>query len=421
MTADLLVVGAGPKGVAVAAKAAAMSRLGLPAPSVVLVDPLGVGGNWRAEGGWTDGRHGLGTPPEKDVGFPYRTRIAGEEDSPRVDEELARHGWGAFLIARGEFAAWVDRGRPAPLHDTWADYLRWVVERLGITVVRAEVTRAALGEEGWAVETTEGPMAARSLMVTGPGASTRRIAELTGVCSLAQFWRRRVEPGARVAVIGSGESSASVVDQLLDGSAGEVTVVSPSAAIFTRGEGQFENRLYSDPHRWVELDDASRRDLLARTDRSVYSVRIQAKVARDARTDHVRGTVSAVRPALEAEGGALTVEYRREEAGGRERVGTLGADLVVDARGNSPLWFGCYLDERVRARLAREAGAGSWERLRPQQVEERIDASLRFEGLDGRLFLPTLAGYRQGPGFANLSCLGELSDRIVAGVKGLRQ
>ncbi|MGV0342539.1 lysine 6-monooxygenase, partial [Corynebacterium mastitidis] len=46
MTADLLVVGAGPKGVAVAAKAAAMSRLGLPAPSVVLVDPLGVGGNW---------------------------------------------------------------------------------------------------------------------------------------------------------------------------------------------------------------------------------------------------------------------------------------------------------------------------------------------------------------------------------------
>ena len=36
MTADLLVVGAGPKGVAVAAKAAAMSRLGLPAPSVVL-------------------------------------------------------------------------------------------------------------------------------------------------------------------------------------------------------------------------------------------------------------------------------------------------------------------------------------------------------------------------------------------------
>ena len=32
------------------------------------------------------------------------------------------------------------------------------------------------------------------------------------------------------------------------------------------------------------------------------------------------------------------------------------------------------------------------------------------------LFLPTFAGFRQGPGFANLSCLGELSDRVLAGL-----
>ena len=30
------------------------------------------------------------------------------------------------------------------------------------------------------------------------------------------------------------------------------------------------------------------------------------------------------------------------------------------------------------------------------------------------LFLPTLSALAQGPGFANLSCLGEVSDRILA-------
>ena len=34
-----------------------------------------IAANWRAGGGWTDGRHRLGTSPEKDVGFPYRSAI----------------------------------------------------------------------------------------------------------------------------------------------------------------------------------------------------------------------------------------------------------------------------------------------------------------------------------------------------------
>ncbi|KQB83980.1 SidA/IucD/PvdA family monooxygenase [Corynebacterium lowii] len=427
MMIDLIAVGAGPKGVAVAAKAAVMEHLGLPAPSVLLVDPLGVGGHWRAHGGWTDGQHRLGTPPEKDVGFPYRTRIAGEE-SHRVDEELARHGWAAFLIARGEFGAWIDRGRPAPRHEQWADYLGWVVERLGIEVLEATVTSAELrhneqgghSEQGehWEVETTAGSLHAKSLMPTGPGASTRRLAEVPGVYSLAQFWQLCAEEGIKkgvdIAVIGSGESSASVVEQVAYSRAGSVTVISPSAAIYTRGEGQFENRLYTDPHRWVALDEPARRDILARTDRSVYSVRIQQREGMDERLDHVRGTVSTVRPANDK----LQVEYRRSQPEG-EHTGSVLADVVVDARGNSPLWFGEYLAPDTRERLAREAGAEGWASISVEQVERRIDGTLRFEGLGGRLFMPTLAGLMQGPGFANLSCLGELSNRIIAGVKGM--
>ncbi|MDN6387909.1 MAG: hypothetical protein L0J86_09585, partial [Corynebacterium sp.] len=75
---SLIILGAGPKAVAVQAKAHALRSLGLPAPTITVVDHQGVGGNWRAGGGWTDGRHQLGTSPTKDVGFPYRTRIAGQ-------------------------------------------------------------------------------------------------------------------------------------------------------------------------------------------------------------------------------------------------------------------------------------------------------------------------------------------------------
>lgn len=60
MTATLAVIGAGPKAVAVAAKAAELRNLGVDAPDVVVVERTGVGANWTAAGGCTDGRHRLG-------------------------------------------------------------------------------------------------------------------------------------------------------------------------------------------------------------------------------------------------------------------------------------------------------------------------------------------------------------------------
>src|SRR6266700_1191808 len=66
----LAVVGAGPKGIAIAAKARALAAAGLPAPRVVLVDRGEVAGNWAGRQGYTSGLLPLGTPPEKDVGYP---------------------------------------------------------------------------------------------------------------------------------------------------------------------------------------------------------------------------------------------------------------------------------------------------------------------------------------------------------------
>jgi hypothetical protein len=52
----LIVLGAGPKGLAIAAKCAALRGLGFGAPRVVLVDRRGAAANWSGIHGYTDGR-----------------------------------------------------------------------------------------------------------------------------------------------------------------------------------------------------------------------------------------------------------------------------------------------------------------------------------------------------------------------------
>src|ERR1044072_2213926 len=59
----LAVVGAGPKGIAIAAKVRALAAVGLDAPHVVLVDRSEVAGNWSGRQGYTSGRLALGAPP----------------------------------------------------------------------------------------------------------------------------------------------------------------------------------------------------------------------------------------------------------------------------------------------------------------------------------------------------------------------
>ena len=65
MVLSLTVLGAGPKAIAVQAKAHALRCLGISKAEILVLDPLGVGGNWLSDGGWTNGRHLLGTSPLK--------------------------------------------------------------------------------------------------------------------------------------------------------------------------------------------------------------------------------------------------------------------------------------------------------------------------------------------------------------------
>ncbi|MEZ0338644.1 NADPH-dependent L-lysine N(6)-monooxygenase MbtG [Mycobacterium sp. pV006] len=414
MSATLAVVGAGAKAVAVAAKAAVLREMGVEAPEVVVVERAEVAANWDAVGGWTDGQHRLGTNPEKDIGFPYRSALVRRRNA-ELDERMTRYSWQSYLISTGQFAEWIDRGRPAPTHRRWAQYLRWVAEEVGMTVVSGEVQSISTAGEQWALHTHETVLHTDGVMITGPGQAERSI--LPGhprVLSIAQFWHRAAEheriAAERVAVIGGGETAASMLNELFRHRVSTITVISPSVTLFTRGESFFENTLFSDPTGWTGLTLAERRDAMARTDRGVFSARVQDALLADDRIRHLRGRVAHAVP----RDGRIRLTLNSDRGG--ERLETVhGFDLVIDGSGADALWFLPLFSQDARDLL--ELGLGR--SLTGEALEESIGYDLAVSGVTPKVFLPGLSGLNQGPGFPNLSCLGLLSDRVLGANLGV--
>ena len=404
----LAVLGAGAKAVAVAAKAFVLREMGVDVPDVIAVERTAVGANWQASGGWTDGAHRLGTSPEKDVGFPYRSALVPRRNA-ELDERMTRYSWQSYLIATASFAEWIDRGRPAPTHRRWGQYLGWVADHVGLDVVHGEVVGLSVTGHRWALHTHETTVHADALMITGPGQAEKSL--LPGnprMLSIAQFWDRAAGhdriSAERVAVIGGGETAASMLNELFRHRVSTITVISPQVTLFTRGEGFFENSLFSDPSDWTALTLDERRDALARTDRGVFSANVQEALLADDRIHHLRGRVAH---AVGWDGQIrLTLSTNR----GSENLETVhGFDLVIDGSGADPLWFTSLFSQDALDLL--ELGLGG--PLTADSLQEAIGYDLAVTDVAPKLFLPNLSGLTQGPGFPNLSCLGLLSDRVL--------
>ena len=118
-------IGAGPKAVALAAKRHVLAANGILVPQFSVFDHKGLAAHWTGEYGYTDGFLPLGTPPEKDVGFPYATEAFDPTTNRLIDTEMLQFSWAAFHVQRSRlsYADWVDRGKPAPQHKHWAEYL----------------------------------------------------------------------------------------------------------------------------------------------------------------------------------------------------------------------------------------------------------------------------------------------------------
>jgi mycobactin lysine-N-oxygenase len=398
------VVGAGPKGIAIAAKARALGAAGLPAPRVVLVDRGEVAGNWSGRQGYTSGLLPLGTPPEKDVGYPYAASWGDATDD--VVAAMAEYTWQRHLIRHGAYSDWVDRGRIRPTHRQWSAYLRDVADAAGAEIVRGVVTGLEVADGGWEVTLEAGDaIAADGVVLTGagpvitvPGQPREHPRVLDGRTYWLAAGGMHRERALNLCVVGSGETAASVVIDLVKRchKHSAIDVLTARGVLYSRGESYDENRFYSDPADWPRLGEAHRREFLARTDRGVFSLQAEAALnqARGLRT--LAGRAAAVE--AREHDVIVTIAYGDE----RERV---AYDAVVVAIGFDGRWFETLLGEEASGRYQ--------DALDSAELEQVIDVDLSVTGLTPPLHLPVMAGLAQGPGFPNLSCLGLLSDRVL--------
>jgi mycobactin lysine-N-oxygenase len=403
--ATLAVVGAGPKGIAIAAKARALVAAGLPAPRVVLVDRGEVAGNWSGRQGYTSGLLPLGTPPEKDVGYPYAASWGVA--SADVVTAMAGYSWQRHLIGHGAYGDWVDRGRMRPTHRQWGAYLREVAGAAGAEIVCGVVTGLEVAGSGrWEVTLEAGDaIAAGGVVLTGAGPAITvpgQPRDHPRVLDGRTYWLAarglHRERALNVCVVGSGETAASVVIDLVQRCHRHsvIDVLTARGVLYSRGESYDENRFYSDPAEWPRLAEAHRREFLQRTDRGVFSLQAEAAL-NQARGFRVLAGRAAAVEAREHDV-IVTIAYGDE----RERV---AYDAVVVAIGFDGRWFETLLGQDAHARYRDALGGG--------ELEHVIDADLSVAGLTPPLHLPVMAGLAQGPGFPNLSCLGLLSDRIL--------
>lgn len=451
MDADLIVVGAGAKAAAIATKIHAINSLGLGPLAVTIVEAVEPAASWTGRNGMTSGEEPLAIPPIKDVGFPYESSQTFGEVGDAIDRAMLAFTWQQYMMGKRQYARWINAGAPAVQHRDYGHYLAWVMSQAtcGVTHVRGRVTQIALrgaedhtrddgnrngvqraGEDcasgahaesaaaHWVVDVSESSGSRRyecgALALTGPGVH-RLLPHDPGAaprifhCDSRRGDFARIPAGEPVdiGIVGGGESALSAVAFLrIFRPQAQLTVYTTGLPL-SRGESFLENRVFSNPDevQWSSLDLASRRDFVKHCDRGVFDVGSLALRAYDDNCRFVLGRVAMVATTGPQEG--LSLEYT---SAGRERsarhdyvVNCTGFDLLEQLRGLFPV--------AVRAEIECRVGR-LWDA--PADIEVPIGRHLELHGMEPRLHIPGLAGLSQGPGFANLGCLGLLANRVLA-------
>jgi mycobactin lysine-N-oxygenase len=422
---DILVVGAGAKAAALAAKIHAINTLGLGEVSMTVIEKTEPAASWLGRNGMTSGEEPLAIPPIKDVGFPYQSSRQFGELGDEIDAALLPFTWQRFAMERHEYAAWVNSGSPSVRHCDYGEYLGWVLERAteGISLYDGRVTEVSLGEghDRWQVEVAERGRpedperhTGGALVLTGPGVH-RHFPHDPDVESRVFHCDSRREEFARVpegeeveiAIVGGGESALSALVFLRDlRPHARLTVYTPTLPL-SRGESFLENRVFADPDNvgWEHLDVETRRDFVKHCDRGVFDQTVLARIADDDHLSFITGRAVHVSLAGDGEGAVLEFESPSEGACAERYdyvVNCTGFDLLRQLRGLFP--------DAVRDEVEEQCGP-LWDR--PPQTEVPIGRSLALEGMRPRLHIPGLGGLRQGPGFANLGSLGLLANRVL--------
>jgi len=418
---DLLVVGAGAKGTAIAIKANVLNGLGLGPVRVTVVEASGPAAAWMDGNGVTSSREVLAISPAKDVCFPYQSSCAFGAAGAHVDEAALRFSWQRYLVERGDYARWVDAGSPPVQRRVYGAYLGWVLAQAnaGVGLVRGRVARVSLSAEmdRWVIDVAgehePARYCCRAFVLTGPGVHRTIPHDLEAAprvldCDSGrmEITRVPVAQSSDIAIAGGGESALSCMEFVrATRPDARLTVYTPGLPM-SRVESFVENRVFSNPEviDWPSLSADVRRDFIVRSDRGVFGPERIAAFAYDERTRFVDGRV--VNVTAPRAGAGIRVEHALrdglESAEHDYLINCTGFDLLEQLR--------TLLSDSARAELERRAGP-VWDRQ--PAAELAFGRFLELAGVRPLLQLPGLAGLSQGPGFANLGSLGVLADRVL--------
>jgi mycobactin lysine-N-oxygenase len=430
MPQRLAVVGAGPKAAALAARCAvSRDRLGSDhVPELLVFEREAIGAAWNGKHNFSSGFVTLCTPAEKDVGFPYDEVGTAEDPDPSISSEIyARFSWGAFMVAEGRYANWVDRDRDHPSHRRFADYLDWVFARAEHDTIPGDVKRIWRVKDKWCLDyVRDGAMAqvvVDGVVLTGNG-DPRPIdideAVPPGrVFDAETFWSSRarfLNPRKRieVAVAGDGGSAGTVAAWLAERyieNDSWIFSVSPMGTLFPRGDGHAERRWFTDPSNWRQLSIEHRRKLIDRTEAGVISMRNKRIIDGSPKINYKMGYVRKVR--LDADNRLnVGIEYEPRT------IVPLTADFLVNAIGFDP-WSRLAIVDHAAARdlaaLRPPATTASLREAR-EATEQAINGDLSMPASGGfppGLHVPALAGIAQGPAMGNLGALGLMARKVL--------
>jgi mycobactin lysine-N-oxygenase len=436
----LVVIGAGPKAAAIAAKARALKNLKKGEVRVLIIEAAKIGANWTGLGGHTTGQGELGTPPEKDVGFPYNSDYGS-----KVDKALVQYSWQSYLVQLSEtsYSDWLDRGQLRPKHLDWGLYLKWVLESVKAESEEEDQSAPQIEimelTEVREIEPTGGKLRltthyknqvrhieADGVVLTGPGEAImpQNIISLGRKMIFdARYYWKNIDKfdgmvSGKVAVLGGGERAASVARSLLDltlvpkGPSLEIDIINRYGAIFTRGESYNENKYYSNPSEWTQLDETVREDYIQRAEREVFSAVTPRRLDRAENVHTVAGEVSAVEEL------AIDKVLLHLTSGNPPMVWEKVYDKVVVALGFDPLSPLKLFPRKFLPAFNKPAQR----ELFYKQLSRGVDRELRvpfdfvpaLAGTKLNVHMPMISAFSQGPGFPNLSCLGHVSDRILS-------
>jgi mycobactin lysine-N-oxygenase len=427
MDTDLLVLGAGAKGTAIAMKAHVLNSLGLGPISVTVVESTGPAAAWQDGDGVTSSREILGLSPSKDVGFPYQGARAFGKAGTEVDRAAMAFSWQRYLVEEGRYAEWIDAGCPSVQRRVFGAYLAWVLAHAtnGVNVVRGRVARLSLTpeEDRWLVDVEHparpGRYACKAFALTGQGAqrvlphddeAQARVLD----CESGRMEIARVPPelSSDIAIVGGGESALSCIEFVRGRRPDARLTIYTANLPMSRVESFLENRVFSRPDEvdWTSLSVEQRRDFVARSDRGVFGADRASPFAYDERCGFVGGRVTHI--ATAAIGQKVRVHYT-SPAGTR----TGEHDYVINCTGYDPLeQLRRLLADDAQAQLERQAGV-LWSPARNPDATA-IGRALELEGVRPRVHVPGLAALSQGPGFSTLGALGLLADRVLEPLAG---